>query len=223
MANATINVVASVAGQTVPVQLSRSEDGTGLWTPSVTAGQTPTGWTKTDDTDGVAAMAGGHGLETGDRIDVFWNGGRHYNMTATVAGNNVTLAGGGGDALPASATAVVVAKHEVVDAAFDPDNMTVLLISTDRLRVGRLRGCRQQRAPGPGPARGGLLPLVDQLRDQPPHVGQPRGGDLGCQRRDRGSGERDGGCALRLHTRGIRTAAHENLRRQFRPNLGDHR
>ncbi len=132
MANATINVVASVAGQTVPVQLSRSEDGTGLWTPSVTAGQTPTGWTKTDDTDGVAAMAGGHGLETGDRIDVFWNGGRHYNMTATVAGNNVTLAGGGGDALPASATAVVVAKHEVVDAAFDPDNMTVLLISTDR-------------------------------------------------------------------------------------------
>ena len=54
MANATINVVASVAGQTVPVQLSRQEDGTGLWTPSVAAAQTPTGWTKTDDSDGVA-------------------------------------------------------------------------------------------------------------------------------------------------------------------------
>ena len=74
MANATINVVASLAGQTVPVQLSRSEDGTGLWTPSVAAGQVPTGWTKTDDSNGVAAMADGHGLVTGNQIDVFWIG-----------------------------------------------------------------------------------------------------------------------------------------------------
>ena len=136
MANATINVVASLAGQTVPVSVSRQDDGTSLWTPTVAAAQAATGWTMTDASDGVAAMPDGHGIQTGDKIDVFWTGGRRYGMAATVAGDNVTLAGGGGDNLPANGTSVMLCEETAVNAAFNPADLTAILVNvTNRTSV----------------------------------------------------------------------------------------
>ena len=57
MANASINVVASLAGQSIPIQISRQDNGTGLWTPTVAAAVTPQTWTKTDNTNGTAAFS----------------------------------------------------------------------------------------------------------------------------------------------------------------------
>ena len=128
MANATINVVASLAGQTVPVSVNRQDDGTALWTPTVAAAQAATGWTMTNASDGVAAMPDGHGIVTGDKIVVFWTGGRRYGMAATVAGDNVTLAGGGGDNLPANGTSVMLCEETAVNAAFNPADLTALLV-----------------------------------------------------------------------------------------------
>jgi len=132
MSQASINVVANVLGQTVPVQISRAQDGAGQWSPTVAAGKASTSWTKTDNDTGTAALATGHGIVTSDKVDVFWSGGRRYGMTAAVSGDNVTVDLGAGDSLPASGTAVVVVKRQVVNAAFDPDDMTVLLVTTTR-------------------------------------------------------------------------------------------
>jgi hypothetical protein len=132
MSQASINVVANVLGQTIPVQISRSEDGAGQWSPRLPAGKKSTNWTKTDSDTGTATLADGHGIQTGDKVDIFWTGGRRYNMTASVSGDNVTVDVGSGDDLPASGTAVVLSKRLVVNAAFDPDDMSVLLVTTSR-------------------------------------------------------------------------------------------
>ena len=199
MANATINVVASLAGQTVPVSVSRQDDGTSLWTPTVAAAQAATGWTQTDASDGVAAMPDGHGLVTGDKIDVFWTGGRRYGMTATVAGDNVTLAGGGGDNLPANGTSVMLCEETAVNAAFNPADLTAILVNvTNRTSVVFVDASRR-RAPGHRTGRRRLLPLVDRLGDQPTPDGQPRGADPAGQRRGQ-RGPRNHGCPVQRHT-----------------------
>jgi len=136
VAVASINVVASLAGQTVPVQITRQADGIGQWTPSVPAGKAATNWTKTDNDTGVAVLPTGHGIATNEKVDVFWDGGRRYGMTATVVPNgatdNVTVDLGSGANLPASGTSVVVSKRQVVNGGFDPDDVAVLLISASR-------------------------------------------------------------------------------------------
>jgi hypothetical protein len=132
MSQASINVVASILGQTVPIQITRSQDGTGQWTPTVAAGKDGTLTTRTDNDTGVVTLGAGHGLVNGDKVDVFWTGGRRYGMTATVSGNAVTVDLGGGDNLPAASTAVIVCKRQVVNAGFDPDDVTVLLITATR-------------------------------------------------------------------------------------------
>jgi hypothetical protein len=132
MSQANINVVASVLGQTVPIEITRSQDGNGAWTPNVPAGNAGTLTTRTDNSTGVATLGDGHGLQTGDVVDVFWTGGRHYGMTANVSGDAISLSAGAGDNLPAVSTAVVVCKRQVVHAGFDPNQLTVLLVTATR-------------------------------------------------------------------------------------------
>jgi hypothetical protein len=131
MNQASINVVASILGQTVPITLNLSSDGAGQWSPSLGAGNTATSFTQTDTSDGQAVLAAGNGLVTNDKVDVFWQGGRRYGMTATVAddGVTVTLAGGAGADLPATGTAVAVAKRSVINANFNAAEASVLLVT----------------------------------------------------------------------------------------------
>ena len=132
MSQATISVGAYILGSNVSVSLSRADDGAGQWNPTVAAGKTGELTTRTDNDTGVATLSTGHGITTGQKVDVFWNGGRRYNMTATVATNAVTVDGGGGDNLPVQGTAVVLCVHTVVNAAFDPDDLTALLITASK-------------------------------------------------------------------------------------------
>jgi hypothetical protein len=132
MSQATINVVANVLGQSTPVQVSRSRDGAGQWTPSVPAGNAGSLTTRTDNDTGIITLSAGHGLQNGDKVDVFWSGGRRYNMTAGVNVNAVTVDLGSGDNLPAQNAAVVVCRHQVVNAVFDPDDVAVLLVTASR-------------------------------------------------------------------------------------------
>ena len=63
--------------------------------------------TRTDNDTGTLTMAAGHGITTGARLDVYWDGGCRYGMTVgTVATNSVPIDGGAGDNLPAAATAI---------------------------------------------------------------------------------------------------------------------
>ena len=138
MANGSLNITANIAGQSFSVAVTRTSDGSGVWTPEVTAGtaKASTDWEKTDADTGTATMATGHGFTTGDTVDVFWADGSRYGMTATVAGNDVALDGGDGDDLPASDTSMVLCSPIEVNGTVDPDDLAMLVIaSTKRARV----------------------------------------------------------------------------------------
>ena len=63
--------------------------------------------TRTDDNTGELTLESGHGVTTGQRIDVYWDGGSRYGMTVgTVAALVVPVDGGAGDVLPADETAI---------------------------------------------------------------------------------------------------------------------
>jgi hypothetical protein len=96
--------------------------------PALVAAQTGTLSTRTDNDTGVATLTTGHGIVTsGDKVDVYWSGGVRYGMTATVATNDVTIDGGGGDNLPAQSTAVtVVTQVEINPLNLDGDNAQVV-------------------------------------------------------------------------------------------------
>lgn len=74
---------------------------------SLAAAKTGTLTTRTDNDTGVLTMTAGHGITTGARLDVYWDGGSRAGMTVgTVATNSVPIDGGTGDNLPAATTAV---------------------------------------------------------------------------------------------------------------------
>lgn len=88
--------------------------------------------TRTDDNTGVVTMSdAGHGLETGDKVDVYWDGGLRYRMSATVAGTAVTLDGGSGDNLPPDETDVVCCVQVEIPTQIDGDAAQLLVVSLE--------------------------------------------------------------------------------------------
>lgn len=136
MSQAVISVTSNVLGQTVTSTLRCDEDGACKWTPTLAAAKKATTWTKATDSTGTAVLATGHGLTTGNKVTVFWAGGRRYGMTAAVTGDSIALAGGAGDTLPASATAVTLGVQTIVKGSFDPDEIALLqLTATGRVSI----------------------------------------------------------------------------------------
>jgi hypothetical protein len=83
--------------------------GTGLFTINAEVPPAKVGslTTRTDDNTGELTMAASHGITTGARLDVYWEGGSRYGMTVgTVATNAVPIDGGSGDNLPADETPI---------------------------------------------------------------------------------------------------------------------
>lgn len=99
--------------------------------PALVAAQTGTLATRTDDNTGVATLSTGHGIITGNKVDVYWSGGVRYGMDATVSTNAVTIDGGAGDNLPIATTAVTVVKQTVIEINFDGDDAQIVGIFYD--------------------------------------------------------------------------------------------
>ena len=80
--------------------------------------------TRTNGTEGELTMAGGHGITTGDRLDLYWNGGSRRGITVgTVDTNAVPLTDtGSGDVLPANMTAITAMVPEEEEFVFTGDN-----------------------------------------------------------------------------------------------------
>ena len=93
---------------------------------ALVAAQTGTLSTRTDNDTGVATLSTGHGIQNADVVDVYWDGGVRYGMTATVSTNDVSLDGGAGDNLPAQSTAVTVVKQTAVEVNFDGDTLEII-------------------------------------------------------------------------------------------------
>lgn len=67
--------------------------------------------TRTDNDTGTLTMNPGHGIGTGNRLDVYWTeggvkGARRGMTVGTVSGDSVPIDGGAGDNLPTNLTAV---------------------------------------------------------------------------------------------------------------------
>jgi hypothetical protein len=102
---------ASIGSDSYVSRLSDSGEELVQLAPTVPAAKTGTLTVRTDNDTGSLTMTGGHGITTGQKLDVFWTvagvSGSRRNMTVgTVATNVVPIDGGSGDNLPAAASAI---------------------------------------------------------------------------------------------------------------------
>lgn len=97
---------------------------------SIPAAQPGSLTTRTDTTHGTLTMTNaGHGIQTGDRVDLYWSGGQTYNVTVgTVAGTSVPITLSTGT-LPALNSAVTVGIAKQVDIALTGNNLSALLFT----------------------------------------------------------------------------------------------
>lgn len=123
----------SAGGISIAHTITRSPD-TALPGHEITLPVAKTGTlsTRTDDETGTLTMADGHGITTGQIIDVYWSGGARYGITVgTVSSNSVPIGAddsGTGDVLPAQSTAITAAVQVAANTYVDGDNLSMLAI-----------------------------------------------------------------------------------------------
>jgi len=128
---ATLQYGLSVNGAGVTIQntIARTGDGFIAVEPTVNAAKALGTWVKgVGAGDATATLTTGHGWSTGVG-DVYWTGGRRYDVTVTIAADAVTLEAGTGDTYPANGnTTVVLAMHQQINQIIDGDLLEFLAI-----------------------------------------------------------------------------------------------
>lgn len=113
--------------QTMPV--TRTNSGSIALEDTLSAAKSGTLTTRTDNNTGTLTMANGHGITTGQIIDIYWSGGVQRTVTVgTVATNEVPIDGGIGDNLPADETAITAVVQKAINLAIDGDNADIIAI-----------------------------------------------------------------------------------------------
>jgi len=116
-------------GLTITQPITRTADGGTPREIAVPVGYAGTLTTRTDANTGTATLGAGHGISTGDNVDLYWAGGVQYDVTVgTVSGTSVPFDLGIGDDLPSASTALVVSKRVQVNAEIDGDNLELLAL-----------------------------------------------------------------------------------------------
>ena len=136
MLTGTLNRSISIAGVTGAGTVQRSAEGSlavDMTLPAATAGSLTT---RTSDTAGQIT-ADGHGLNDGDKANIFWQGatpGCRYGVTiGAVDGDVVPFSLGAGDILPAAEAAVVIAEVVSKDSAdLDGDTIAIMGVLCDK-------------------------------------------------------------------------------------------
>jgi hypothetical protein len=99
---------------------------------SLPAAKTGALTTRTDANTGELTMDPGHGITTGQIIDIYWDGGVQYGVTVgTVATNAVPIDGGVGDDLPADETDITAVVQKSINLAIDGDNTDIIAIAVE--------------------------------------------------------------------------------------------
>jgi len=137
MPTASLSTQISVEGTSISATLNRTGDAAIAIEPEagLLAGQAGSLTTKTDEDTGVATLGEDHGIQTADKVDVYWTGGKRYGMDATVDGNDVTIDLGDGDNLPDQDTAVVVCKRQEADEDFDGDDLDFIAVYSSKRAI----------------------------------------------------------------------------------------
>lgn len=134
MANFRLDTTASIDGTTYRSSTELNSDNKVSSTPVVGTADLGVLTTRTDNDTGVVTMTqSGHGINTGDRVDLYWtvsgvNYKRYGMAVGTVSGTSVPIDLGAGDNLPAANADVIVAvcHSETVVVAGDKVRAFVL-------------------------------------------------------------------------------------------------
>lgn len=127
--------VVEVLGFSFPATINLSADGGTIKSLALPAAKAGTLTTRTSDSEGELTMGAGHGIITGDRLDLYWDGGSRRGITVgTVAGNAVPLTTltGTGDVLPADETAITAMVPQEEEILFTGDNAKALAFYSQR-------------------------------------------------------------------------------------------
>lgn len=129
------NQTLSLPGVSISTTIDRSASGgvppQDVAVPAAKAGTLST---RTNNTDGELTMTDtDHGIETGDKITIFWAGGIAYQATVgTVVAKVVPFTGAKGDNLPAKDTAITAGVIAVLDVDFDGDKLKMFAAMSNR-------------------------------------------------------------------------------------------
>ncbi|MEP0846067.1 MAG: hypothetical protein HRF50_04500 [Phycisphaerae bacterium] len=122
MFTSRITIGGDVAGVPMSGNVQRQAEGQIGQSVTLNAAKAGTLTTRTTDTAGTITLGAGHGIVDADVVDIYWSGGRRYNVVVgTVAGNDVPISGGAGDNLPAQDAALTLAKQQTIDMDFEGD------------------------------------------------------------------------------------------------------
>lgn len=125
--------VVEAMGFSFPSTLNLSSDGGMVKSVSLPAAKVGQLTTRTDADTGELTMAAGHGITTGDRLDVYWEGGsRRGVVVGTVATNQVPIDLGDGDDLPDNLTAVTAMVPTEEEFLFTGNNAEALAFFSQR-------------------------------------------------------------------------------------------
>lgn len=137
-ANSQIKINAAIAGVNIAGTLAQSAGAQESVNESIAAAKTGQLTTRTNNSDGTLTMSGGHGITDADVLDLYWSGGRRYNVVVgTVATNSVPISGGSGDNLPTNLTNITAQVQNVLNVDFPGDDIVQLALRCDER--GRLQ------------------------------------------------------------------------------------
>lgn len=124
-----ITKTVSVAGVDFTSRVTKTSDGVSAVNGEIIAAKNGTLTTRTDADTGVVTVVG-HGIQLGDKVDIYWSaGGVMYKQelceATAVNGNDVTFDNGSGTSLPNQGTAVFVCK--VSSFAFSVNSLPAML------------------------------------------------------------------------------------------------
>lgn len=137
MATGTMNLTLSCGGITVQGSAVRTAEGQisqDVVLPAADDGELTT---RTSDTAGTLTMESGHGISTGDEIDIFWTASgvakcARGATVGTVAGLSVPFTGASGDALPTLNSDVTADERVEVNTDFDGDDVLMVAMKSTR-------------------------------------------------------------------------------------------
>lgn len=128
----TITHAQSISGGGVTIQplaVTRTNSGMIALEDTLNAAKAGTLTTRTDDNTGTLTMTTGHGITTGQIVDIYWSGGVQRTVTVgTVSVDSVPFDLGIGDVLPIATTAVTVCVHKSINLAIDGDNADIVAV-----------------------------------------------------------------------------------------------
>ncbi|MCK4341005.1 MAG: hypothetical protein KAY37_04700 [Phycisphaerae bacterium] len=84
MPTSRLTLSGDIGGISVNSTVTRTADGQIGHDVTLNPAKTGTLSTRTSDTEGTLTLESGHGIQDGDTIDVYWDGGRRYDVTVGV-------------------------------------------------------------------------------------------------------------------------------------------